>query len=357
MSINERETVGYTDDGEFISLPKRENHQVGQILNLSAQKSNKRNFFTGWQVAAVATIMLVAFMGVLYPQFTQEAEAYLSLGLNSGGVEMWVDKNDKVIDIKYHDAATTWGEQDLKGENVYKAVTLLASKAQHSGLLDEQQDKMFMLNHANLNENVPHHLDESKLKQSASKGLSTDYNGLMIMGRHDMNFINKAKEMGVTASQYYVMEQSTNAGHNITADQVKGHHISDVLTENGTTPEEVFQMEPHMNQNNSTMPRTHNDDNKIEDKSDEHSNPSNNGHNTMPNNQNNMNDMQGTEKQPTDKTEQTHDGQYMDSNDTPHQDYKGNMDVDKTDQTHNSQYMGSNDTMHQEYKDTMGNYR
>ncbi|MEG6616980.1 anti-sigma factor domain-containing protein [Peptococcaceae bacterium 1198_IL3148] len=259
MSIDGKETVGYTNDGEFINAPKQKHHQVGQIVDIGEFRPEGRRSFAGWQVAtAAAAIFLVAFMGIFYPQFNQEAEAYLSVGLNSGGIEMWVDDKNEVTDVKYHDSAEKWDEINIQGKDVYQAVTIIATEAKKSGLIDEQQQNLMMLNHS-------HHLDDEKLKQSVYQGLGKNHHCLIVMGNHDMSFVNKAQALGVTASQYYVIEKSNAKGHHLTTDQIKNHHIRDVLNATGTTPEEIFGMGmgmgSHMNETGSGMQQPKHDTN------------------------------------------------------------------------------------------------
>lgn len=241
MAIEGKYIVVYTDDGQFIKLPRKANHQVGQILYLDEIQPRVRKFTAGWQMTAVAAaVLLIFFIGMFYPFSGQMAEAYLSLGLNGGGAELWVARDTKVIKVKYSNSMTALDNLDIKGKDIYEAVTTITSQAQKLSLLNEDQENLLMVNLADFNEEN-HHIQETKLKEAIMNGLKTrNYHGVMVMDRHEKDFVDKAGELGLTASQFYVYEKGHAKGLPLTTDQLKHGHIKSVLHEAGTTPEELF---------------------------------------------------------------------------------------------------------------------
>lgn len=259
MSIEGRFAVAYTEDGQFIKIPRKRDHQVGQILCVEKKQPLPWKFAARWQMAAAAVaVMLIIFMGMFYPFSLQKAEAYISLGLNSGGAELWVDRNNKVIKIRYSDAMKDLEKLDLKGEDVYEAVSVLTSAAKNAGLLDENQENLLLVDFADLTEE--RRLQETKLKEAIMTGLSSgnspNFSGVMVMNGHDKEFINKARELGMTASQYNVYEKSRAKGLILTAEQIKSGHMRSVLNGIGTTPEELFGIENTMQKNTAGKGRT-----------------------------------------------------------------------------------------------------
>lgn len=242
MSFKGRQTITYTDDGQFIYIPRKEHHQVGQVLSIENPATSARRYNPGWKsmIAAAAAVMLFLF-GMFYPLTPQQAEAYFSLGLNKGNAELWVDKDNRVIDVKYADAAQL-ETLEVKGKDVYQAISEIATEARKTGLLDETDENLLLLNFADMSKNG-HQINEEKMKEAVLNSFNSDRSQpLMVMSRHEKDFLLKAGEMGLTTSQYYIYEQGKSKGLPLTAEQLKHVPIRSALKKVGTTPEELFGM-------------------------------------------------------------------------------------------------------------------
>ncbi|QNB46782.1 anti-sigma factor domain-containing protein [Thermanaerosceptrum fracticalcis] len=242
MSVEGRCTVAYTEDGHFMKIPKKSSHQVGQVLNIENVEYNRPAASGMWRIAAVAAaVLLLVFMGTVYP--VQQAQAYLSMELNTGGVEFWTDQNNKVIKVKYADSINDLTNIQLKGKDVYEAVSALTSEVKRMGML-EDKDGILLVNLAELKNQGKNPLEESKIKEAIMKALNEEqYSGMMmVVSKHDREFIERANELRLTASQYYVYEQGKAKGYELTTEKIKHGQMRNVLNEVGTSPEELFGM-------------------------------------------------------------------------------------------------------------------
>ncbi|MCR6545777.1 anti-sigma factor domain-containing protein [Dehalobacterium formicoaceticum] len=254
MSIDKNYTVGYTEDGQFVKIPQKPAHQVGQMINYQPTKFGSR-YHRGLAVAAA--ILLVFFAGIFSPFFQQEAAAsYLSIGLNTGSLEIWTDHNNKVIETLYTDSLERLNQLELKGKDIYEAVAALTVEAKKCGLITEKKDDILLVNLIDIKEDSQHHVSEDKIKKIILEELNAkEYKGLMMMERHDKDYLTKANELNLTASQYQVYEKSSAKGHKLEMEKIKHGQIRSVLEEAGTTPEEIFEM-PNNNMHNNTMNNT-----------------------------------------------------------------------------------------------------
>jgi len=258
MSIDKNYTVGYSADGQFIKIPKNPSHKVGQIINYQQTKTSLRK---PWGMAVAAAILLVFFTGLFNPFFTEEAAAaYLSMGLTTGSLEIWTDDNNRVIKTNYTSTLEDLKQHDLNGKDIYEAMSILALEAKKSGLITENENDILLINLIDLEESTIHYISEDKLKKVILEGLAIkEYQGLMMMERHDKDFLTKANELNLTASQYHIYQTSSSKGYNLEMEQIQQGHIRNILKENGTSPEEIFGMVPNTTermfseQNNNNM--------------------------------------------------------------------------------------------------------
>lgn len=249
MSFKGSKTVTYTDDGQFIYVPRKKHHQVGEILLVADPAFSSRRFSPGWQaMTAAAAVIMLFFFGLFYPLTSQQAEAYFSLGLNKGSAELWVDRDNRVIDVKYT-GAVHLETLDVKGKDVYQAISDIATETRKTGLLNESDENLMLINFADMSKAGNPQVNEAKIREAVLNGVNSDESkSFMVMSRHDQGYMAKAGDMGLTASQYYVLEQSKAKGLPLTAEQLKNTTIRSALKEVGTTPEELFGM-PGMQRN------------------------------------------------------------------------------------------------------------
>jgi len=252
MSVDKNYTVGYTENGQFVKIPRKPAHKVGQIINYQPTKPSSRK---PWGVAIAAAILLVFFTGIFNPFFQEEAAAaYLSIGLNTGSLAIWTDDSNKVIKTQYTDSLKMLNQSDLNGKDIYEAVSLLVLTAKENGLITENENDIVLIDLIDLTENKNHHIAENKLKKVILEGLNIEeYQGLMMMGRHDKEYLTKATELNLTASQYHIYETSRDKGHNLETEKIQHGHIRSVLKEAGTTPEEIFDMNYDKMHDNNEM--------------------------------------------------------------------------------------------------------
>ena len=254
MSIKGNYAVALTRDRRFIRIPANESYRIGQKLHL--EKHNNKILVFSWQATAAAAMAVVIILaaGIFFPYNQLRADAYLSLGLNSSGAELWVGPDNKVIRAEFTGNKAILNQVKIKGLNVYQAVTEITNEARKAGLLkDNDRDNLLLLNYANLSEKGGQQLKEFKIKQSVEAGLKdTKSHSVIMVNKNDRHYISKASEMGLTATQYFVLEASRASGHEVTADQIKHGRIRAVLQKAGTTPEELFEPEATRTYVNST---------------------------------------------------------------------------------------------------------
>ncbi|MFZ5946132.1 MAG: anti-sigma factor domain-containing protein [Bacillota bacterium] len=250
MSIDKNYTVGYSADGQFIKIPKNSSHKVGQIINYQRTKTGLRK---PWGMAIAAAILLMFFTGLLNPFFTEEAAAaYLSMGLTTGSLEIWTNDNNRVIKTNYTSTLEDLKQHDLEGKDIYEAMSVLALEAKKSGLITENENDILLIDLIDLKESTNHYISEDKLKKVILEGFAVkEYQGLMMMERHDKDFLRKANELNLTASQYHIYQASSSKGYNIEMEQIQHGHIRNILKENGTSPEEIFGMHSKIIPNNT----------------------------------------------------------------------------------------------------------
>ncbi|KJS10248.1 MAG: hypothetical protein VR67_18130 [Peptococcaceae bacterium BRH_c8a] len=250
VSFKGNNSVTYTEDGQFINIPRRKHHQVGQELLIKNQPLANHWNSSGWKtMIAAAAIMLLVF-GLVNPMISPPAEAYFSLGFDKSSAELWLDKDNRVVDMKFK-GSSQLAATDIKGKDVYQAVSVIASKAGSTGLLDSSGEDIIIINFADLSKDGNHHISEDKVKQAVLSSMNSGGKSpFMVMSRHDKGFMVEAGKLGLTASQYYVLEQSKFKGLSLTAEQLQNTSIRLALEEAGTTPEELFgmpEMHPDMN--------------------------------------------------------------------------------------------------------------
>lgn len=242
MSFKGRQTVTYTDNGQFIYIPRKKHHQVGQILSIDTSPAINQWFNPGWKSLVAAAAVMLFFFGLFYPLTSQQAEAYFSLGLNKGNTELWVDKDNRVIDVKYS-GAVQLESLNVKGKDVYQAISEITTEAKKTGLLDEDKENLMLVSYTDMSKGGSHQFNEDKMKQAVLKSVNYKNMPLMVMSRQDKEYMAKAGEMGLTTSQYYVLEQGKSKGLPLTAEQLMHTPIRAALKEVGTTPEELFDMQ------------------------------------------------------------------------------------------------------------------
>ncbi|KJS11882.1 MAG: hypothetical protein VR67_11960 [Peptococcaceae bacterium BRH_c8a] len=247
VSFNGRSSVTYAEDGQFIYIPRRKSHQVGQVLFLKNQSSARHWNISGWKTMIAAAAIVLLVFGLANPLISQPAEAYFSLDLDKSSAEFWLDRDNRVTDMKYKGTSQLTAP-DIKGKNIYQAVSVIASKA---SVLDDYGNGIIIMSFADMTKDGSHYIDEEKLKEAILSSMNSgEKTPFMVMSRHDKGFIAKAGELGLSASQYYVLEQSKSNGLSLTAEQLKNTSIRLALEEAGTTPEELLglvQVHPDMN--------------------------------------------------------------------------------------------------------------
>jgi len=250
MSVDKNYSVGYSEDGQFIKIPKNPTHRVGQMINYQPTKTGLR---LHWGISVAAVFLLVFITGVFGPFFQQEAAAaYMSIGLNTGSMEIWTDNNNKVIETKYTNFLKQLSQIDLKGKDIYEAVTVLTLEAKEKGLITENNNDILLINLIDLKESSKHHVAEDRIEKIILEGLDTkEYHGLMMMGRQDKDYLVKANKLNLTASQYEIYEKSSAKGHKLNMEKLQKGEVRSVLEEAGTTPEEIFEMQNNFMQNKS----------------------------------------------------------------------------------------------------------
>ncbi len=256
MQVDKNFTTAYTSDGQFIKVHRKSWHEVGKVLSLIDLEGAPHNNSFVLKLATTAAIaILFVFLGIFNPFLSQkveaEAETYLSLGLNTGGIQIWADYNNKVIMVSYSDSTSHLDQMDIKGKDIYEVITIITTEARKTGLLTENMDDLLLVDLVNLTEKSNDHVQEAKLKEFIMAGLNyEEYKGTMIMSRHNKEYLEKAIELNLSASEYHIYEKSTAEGYSLSHEQFKHGHIRSVLNEVGTTPEKIFKMD-HM-QNNET---------------------------------------------------------------------------------------------------------
>lgn len=248
MQVEKKFTTAYTSDGQFIKVRRKSWHEVGKVLNLNdLEGTPRKNPFVLKLATTAAIAILFVFLGIFNPFFLQQAEAetYLSLGFDSGGIEIWADYEDKVIKTSYANAGSQLATLDIEGMDIYEAITIIMTAARKSGLLNEGLDDILLVDIVNLSDKV----QDDKLKNFISAGLSRqEYTGMMVMNYHNKEYLEKAQGLDLTVSQYHIFEKSTTEGYSLSNEQIKHGHIREMLTEVGTTPEELFKFN-HMQYN------------------------------------------------------------------------------------------------------------
>jgi len=84
-----------------------------------------------------------------------------------------------------------------------------------------------------------------------------------MMERHDKDFLIKANELNLTASQYHIYLSSSSKGFSIKMEQIQHGHIRNILKENGASPEEIFDMHSNMVPNNTERMSSHQNTNNM----------------------------------------------------------------------------------------------
>ncbi len=254
MQVEKNFTTAYTSDGQFIKVRRKSWHEVGKVLNLNdLEGTPRKNPFVLKLATTAAIAILFVFLGIFNPFFLQQAEAeaktYLSLGLNTGSIEVWTDYEDKIIKTSYTNAGSQLATLDIEGKDIYEAITIIITAARKSGLLNEGLDDILLVDIVNLNTDTSYQVQDDKLKNFISAELSDqDYTGVMVMTHHNKEYLEKAQELDLTVSQYHIFEKSTTEGYSLSNEQIKHGHIRKMLTEVGTTPEELFKVN-HMQYN------------------------------------------------------------------------------------------------------------
>lgn len=244
MQVERSFTTAYTTDGQFIKLPRKSSHKVGDVVNINDFRCFRNKTFSLKLTATAAVALLFIILGIFNPFFLQHAEAeaktYLSLGLNTGSIEVWADYEGKVIKTSYT-AGSQLTKLDIEGKDIYEAITIMMIAARKSGFLNEGLDDILLVDIVNLNTDTSNQVQESKLMDFISAGLNgQDYHGMMVISHHNKEYLDKAQELGLTVSQYHIYEKSSVEGYSLSNEQIKHGHIRKMLAQVGTSPEKLF---------------------------------------------------------------------------------------------------------------------
>ncbi|ACV62444.1 hypothetical protein Dtox_1585 [Desulfofarcimen acetoxidans DSM 771] len=245
MRTSAKITVIYTTKGDFLEIPTPKRQTVvGQLIeiDLIPQKPFLKASFLKYATVA-AVLILVLSLGIFNPLFGPSvAAACVALDIHNG-VEIYVNKEAKVIEVNDDGKGkiNVLDGLELKGQDVYTVVVLILKKAKTEGIFEKDQN-LVLASVVPVGDGVLSNVvDEDKLRVSIRKEmLNSKISGVALVRKTDEDIINKAKNNDMTINKYLVYERCQKGGFDIRAEEFRGEDIQKVLLSANTSLSSLF---------------------------------------------------------------------------------------------------------------------
>lgn len=282
MKVAGKKTIVYTKKGDFLEIPTpKDPPRVGQVIEVSPKPARfplKQSLYRYTAVAAI--LVLVLALGILNPLLGPNvAVANVSLEINSG-LELYVDKDTKIIQVAGASGPLEGILEDLKleGLDLYQAVNLILKEARAKNVLLE--DNNFVLASViPIDDKGQKTVDETKLRDTIREAMvSKNISGVVMVEKTDQATKRKAEQMGLSVNRYLVYEHCQRDGVQIHADELRQGDLQQVLTKKNVSlpnhfPDDYFEVKhgDHSGQPSNGLNRKPSGSNHRSDS--EHGNP------------------------------------------------------------------------------------
>jgi hypothetical protein len=216
-----------TPDGTYdkIPLPTRPVLVGAEILYHSPRFA--------WPLKTILMVACLLIIFMSYPLINEamlpQAAAYVSLDINSS-LEMAVDKNMRVIDVKcFDDEASNLIESlDLEGKSLPDALAEVVNQAAAQNYLISGQENL-MISTISPSGSDPASVDEALLYGVLEDSMtSRGYSGEVKIYTANQDFHQAAADKKMSAGKYLVYEQLVRSGRNVSETDLKQYSVSEM---------------------------------------------------------------------------------------------------------------------------------
>ncbi len=242
ISLDKKTMVVVTEQGDFlrVSVPVPR-PRPGETIQLPLPKPRSFPKYYLRGIAAALLIITLA-LGMLKPVFMPQAVAAVSMDLASS-IELNVDRENRIIGAKAMDAEgqAVLERLNLKGEDVYQAVNLVAVKAVELGYLQKEQGNTVIVAVVPLKEQARNAIDREKLQQILHDELAKrEFQGYLVVDNAELSIRQEAAKAGLTVNQYLLWERSKAGGAELSIEELKSQPLEQVMRGSEDKMERMF---------------------------------------------------------------------------------------------------------------------
>lgn len=231
--------VVLTRGGEFKELPiPQYPPELGEEIEIK-ERTHTKSFRP--YLAAAAVLLLVLALGLFNPLASPVA-AYVTVDINPG-IELWVEKDAKVIKIKplSDDAEKVISGISIKDKNLYETIYAIIEKSLALGYLGKTHEKLVMVSVTPVKYQAEGSVDELRLQEAISGQLkSYQIPGYVVVNKAEDAQREQAQKKGLSVNKLLVYQQAEKRGINIPENAMIGRDMSEVLQEFNLSVKDLF---------------------------------------------------------------------------------------------------------------------
>lgn len=241
MRIDKQKMVVLTDAGDFLSVPVPKNRPYpGQTVDVPVSSSKSLTRIYGMAIAA-AILILVLSLTLLKPLLVPQAVAAVAMDLTSS-VELSIDEQNRVIKATAlnPEGSSVLQELDLQGEDIYRAVNMVALKAADLGYLRHNAENTIIVTVTPLRVDQVS-VDRDRLQQTMHNQLARlNYQGYLVVNQAGAGMRSEARRRGLTVNQYLLWERSQAQGAEISINELKYQPLDKLVADDEAALERMF---------------------------------------------------------------------------------------------------------------------
>jgi uncharacterized protein YukE len=236
LKIKGRQAVIFTDQCDIVCIDKQPGMYEGLEIRFSSSEIiNKRNLFVQYSplVGSIAAVFIFAFLLFNSLYLSQHnVYAYIEVATNHYNLELSIDENRKVIDVKALDDSTEHliTNLELKSKSLENVLSDIFNKTDSLGLIKADAEFPILVAR-HITEHGDSEIDTVKLNAVCRKAVSNltdkDITLYTIDVTHDDRELSFANN--ISMGRYVVYDTGIEQGISLTIEYVKTAKISEIL--------------------------------------------------------------------------------------------------------------------------------
>lgn len=237
LTDKHKNALVYTEDGQYFKTRIKPDPPVGSTVLVEVSLPVVFNKL----LAVAAAVLLILFIGLL-PRFatTPASAAYLNIALYPE-MELWVNSDGKVTQVKIAGSGDNTYTDTLKGKNLYDALGQLIQYSKERGYLNTNSQDIIISSFIKSDDvNIPS-INESQLKNFILGELKkSQYQGAVVLTSLGEDVIKSAKDAHVSLGKYVVYEKCREKNLPVSLNTLREKDVTSALSLAGIEAKDLF---------------------------------------------------------------------------------------------------------------------